>query len=159
MRGAGLPAFSAAARMEGPMWSSMVAGPVILDTLGAPAPCNSGFGDPVVLWDPLADRWILSEFSGTANALCVYVSQTANPVTGGWFAYTFFTPDFPDYPKYAVWPDAYYVGTNEGNAPPAYALDRARMLAGLSATFQRFTAPGLAGFGLGGQRRGEDSVR
>ena len=57
----------------------------------------------------------------------------------------FTTPTFPDYPKYAVWPDAYYVSSNETN-PTAYALNRTRMLSGLSATFQRFTAPSLSGF-------------
>jgi hypothetical protein len=126
---------------------SVVAGPFILDTLGSGGPCASGFGDPVVLYDPLADRWLLSEFSGGGANLCVYISQTKNPVSGGWFRYVFQTPNFPDYPKYAVWPDAYYVSTNESN-PAAYALDRNRMLQGLSATSQRFTAPDLSGFGF-----------
>jgi hypothetical protein len=126
----------------------VVGGPFELDTLGAPSPCNAGFGDPVVLYDSLANRWMLTEFASSGSNLCVYISQTPNPVSGGWFFYRFTTPSFPDYPKYAVWPDAYYVGTNEGNAPPAYALDRAKMLAGQPATFQRFTAPGLAGFGF-----------
>jgi hypothetical protein len=127
---------------------AVLAGPIILDTLGAPAPCNAGLGDPIVLWDPMANRWLLSEFSSSGNRLCVYISQTADPVSGGWFAYAFQAPSFPDYPHYAVWPDAYYVGTNEGNAPPAYALDRVRMLAGQPATSQRLTAPGLPGFGF-----------
>src|SRR5262249_11219481 len=48
--------------------------------------------------------------------------------------------------KYAVWPDAYYLTTNEPGDTPVYALDRAKMLAGLPATMQRFTAPALAGF-------------
>jgi hypothetical protein len=119
----------------------------VLDTLpGVPSPCNSGLGDPVVLYDPLADRWLLSEFSSSGNRLCVYISQTPNPVTGGWFVYQFQAPGFPDYPKYAVWPDAYYVTSNEGNSPPTYALDRVNMIAGLvPRPFQRFTAaPGLA---------------
>jgi hypothetical protein len=124
---------------------AVVAGPIILDTLGTGGACASGLGDPVVLYDSLADRWLVSEFAAGANALCVYVSQTNNPVSGGWFRYQFNTPNFPDYPKYAVWPDAYYVSTNE-SSPAAYALDRNRMLQGLSATSQRFTAPDLAGF-------------
>jgi hypothetical protein len=125
----------------------VVAGPFNLDTLGSGGQCANGFGDPVVLYDPLANRWLLSEFSGSGANLCVYVSQTSNPVTGGWFRYQFTTPNFPDYPKYAVWPDAYYVASNE-NSPAAYALDRNRMLQGLSATSQRFTAPDLGGFGF-----------
>ena len=53
----------------------------------------------------------------------------------------------PDYPKYAVWPDAYYITTNE-SSPANYAIDRAQMLAGSPATSQRFTAPALSGFGF-----------
>lgn len=124
---------------------SILAGPTFLNTLGAP-PCDNGGGDPMVLYDPMADRWLLSEFPPFPTMrLCVYISQTNDPISGGWFAYQFTTPNFPDYPKYAVWPDAYYVSTNE-SVPRAYALDRTRMLAGLSATAQRFAAPDLAGF-------------
>ncbi len=127
---------------------AILSGPFTLaSTLGGTGNCASGLGDPVVLHDHLADRWLLSEFSATANTLCVYISQTADPVAGGWYRYAFNTPDFPDYPKYAVWPDAYYVSTNE-NSPAVYALDRTKMLAGLAATSQRFTAPPIAGFGF-----------
>ena len=55
-------------------------------------------------------------------------------------------PSFPDYPKYGVWPDAYYVGANQSNA--AYALDRTAMLAGLPATFQRKGVPTLSELGF-----------
>jgi hypothetical protein len=122
-----------------------LAGPFILDTLGSGGACASGLGDPVVLYDPLADRWLLAEFSAGGNNLCVYISQSPDPISGGWFRYQFSTPNFPDYPKFAVWPDAYYVSTNENN-PAAYALDRNRMLQGLTATSQRFTAPPLGAF-------------
>jgi hypothetical protein len=98
-----------------------------------------------VLYDSLADRWLLSEFACEGNHLCVYISRTPDPVSGGWFLYDFRVPEFPDYPKYAVWPDAYYVSTNE-SSPAAYALERIQMLNGLPATFQRFTAPPLAAF-------------
>lgn len=128
---------------------TLLAGPTSLQTLWtAGGACAIGAGDPIVLYDRLADRWLMSEFASTGNHLCVYISRTADPVTGGWFLYDFTTPNFPDYPKYAVWPDAYYVSTNEATGPAVYALDRSRMLQGLSATFQRFTAPSLAGFGF-----------
>ncbi|HKQ63143.1 MAG TPA: hypothetical protein VJS92_17785 [Candidatus Polarisedimenticolaceae bacterium] len=124
-----------------------------LDSLGSGS-CASGFGDPVVIYDRQADRWLLSEFSGSGNHLCVYVSQTPNPVSGGWFAYDFTTPNFPDYPKYAVWPTdvnggagSYLVTSNDGG-PGVYALDRGKMLVGQPATFQRLTIPGLPGFGF-----------
>jgi hypothetical protein len=125
---------------------TLLAGPFTLSALGGGAKsCSRGLGDPIVLYDALAGRWLLSEFASRGNHLCVYVSKTGDPVSGGWWAYDFRTPSFPDYPKYAVWPDAYYVGTNE-NSSALYALDRARMLNGLSATFQRFTVADLSGF-------------
>ena len=126
----------------------VVAGPSMLSALwvGSDA-CTVGFGDGIVLFDQLASRWFMAEFADQSrgNHLCVYVSKTSNPVTGGWLNYDFTVGEFPDYPKYAVWPDAYYVSTNE-SAPAAYALDRTQMLAGLPATYQRFTASSLSGF-------------
>ena len=107
--------------------------------------CASGAGDPIVLYDQMAERWLLSEFSGVANVLCVYVSTTPDPTAAGWFAYAFTAPSFPDYPKYGVWPDAYYVSSNEGS-PAAYAMDRNSMLAGAPATIQRFSTSALSAF-------------
>ena len=93
---------------------SIAAGPVTLDSLGF-GNCAAGLGDPIVVYDPLANRWLMSEFSGTANRLCVYVSQTSSPL-GAWYVYEFTTPNFPDYPKYAVWNDACLIqgGTGHG---------------------------------------------
>ena len=90
-----------------------------VNSLGTGA-CSTGYGDPIALYDTLAGRWLLSEFGQTGNHLCVYVSLTDDP-TGSYYAYDFTTPNFPDYPKYAVWPDAYYVTTNETGAPAVYA--------------------------------------
>ncbi len=125
---------------------AVLVGPTGLDTLwSGGGPCRFGLGDPIVLHDGLADRWLMSEFSSSGSRLCVYISRTPDPVSGGWFLYAFNVPRFPDYPKYAVWPDAYYVSSNE-SGPAVYALDRNRMLNGLPATFQRFAAPRLSGF-------------
>jgi hypothetical protein len=122
--------------------------PILLDGLGS-GNCADGLGDPIVLYDHLADRWLLSEFSDTANVLCVCISATSDPTTGSWYAYEFSTPNFPDYPKYAVWPDAYYVTTNESGGPAVYAMERAQMLQGNAATMQRFAVPTtLSGFGF-----------
>ncbi len=118
----------------------------ILESLGSNQ-CASGLGDPILLFDNLANRWLLSEFSSAGNRMCVYISQTDDPVAGGWFAYNFQAPSFPDYPKYGVWPNAYYVGTNE-NTLGLYAFDRANMLAGNPATFVRMSTTDLAGFGF-----------
>lgn len=123
-----------------------------LDSLGS-GNCANGLGDPIVLYDRQADRWLLSEFSSSGNNLCVYISQTPNPVSGGWFAYAFTAPQFPDYPKYAVWPtdanggQGSYIVTSNEDGPVVYALPRGAMLAGGVATSQRFsTIPPLSGF-------------
>ena len=117
-----------------------------MDSLGS-GNCADGLGDPVVLYDRLADRWMLTEFSSNGNQLCVYISQTADP-TGSYYNYAFTAVhDFPDYPKYGVWPDAYYVGTNEGPSH-FYALDRNAMLTGAAATMQNFAGTNLSGFGF-----------
>ncbi|MDX1570651.1 MAG: hypothetical protein R3200_09215, partial [Xanthomonadales bacterium] len=113
-----------------------------------PACRDSGAGDPIVLYDELAGRWLLTEFTSEGpNRLCVYVSRTGDPISGGWFSYDFQAPSFPDYPKYGVWPDAYYVGTNEG-VPAVYALERTKMLLGQAARMMRSAATGLSGFGF-----------
>ena len=125
---------------------TVAAGPFTLEGLGSGGACASGNGDPIIVFDQLASRWLLSEFSSSGNNLCVYISATSNPVTTTWARYAFVPPGFPDYPKYGVWPDAYYVGANQNNA--VYALDRTKMLAGLPATFQRFGVPGLAELGF-----------
>ena len=106
----------------------------------------SGLGDPIVLYDALADRFVMSEFSSSGNRLIVAVSTTSDP-TGTWYAYSFTAPGFPDYPKYAVWNGMYIVTTNE-STPAIYALQRDRMLLGLSATSQRFTAPSYPTIGF-----------
>ena len=123
----------------------------VLDSLGSSF-CAGGFGDPIVLHDQFSDRWLLSEFSTSGNNLCVYISQTSGPVTGGWFAYGFTAPSFPDYPKYGIWPTdanggqgSYIVTANDGG-PGIYALDRGAMLSGSPGTYQRVTIPGLPGF-------------
>lgn len=125
---------------------SLVTGPINMETLGS-GNCASGAGDPIVLFDDMAQRWMLSEFSSSGNNLCVYISKTSDPVSGGWYAYAFASPTFPDYPKYGVGVDAYYVGTNE-SSPTVYALNRTAMLSGASANFVRLTVPKLAGFGF-----------
>jgi hypothetical protein len=124
-----------------------------LDNLGS-GYCASGLGDPIVLYDRLADRWLISEFSAGGNRLCVYISQTNDPVSGGWYNYNYQAPSFPDYPKYAVWPtdanggDGSYIVTANDGGRGSYALDRGAMLSGAPGTYLRFTTPGLSGFGF-----------
>jgi hypothetical protein len=115
-------------------------------------------GDPIVNFDAAAQRWVITQFAVTPSAApffeCVAVSQTAD-ATGAYNRYAFSYNDFPDYPKFAVHPDAYYFTFNVFNAAltafvgsRACAYDRARMLQGLSATQQCFTLPATGDFGL-----------
>jgi hypothetical protein len=111
-------------------------------------------GDPVVLWDKLAQRWFVSQlaYNRTQAALCLAVS-TSSDATGSFNRYAFSTgTNFPDYPKYSVWPDAYY-GTNNLYGPRNYlgaepcAFNRAAMLSGKKATAVCMTpVPGSFGF-------------
>ena len=96
-------------------------------------------GDPVVIYDQLADRWLLTQFTSAVPYLeCVALSQTSDP-TGSYYRWSIATGNgnnFPDYPKAAMWPDAYYFSTREfaGGSTfvgvGAYALDRAQALVG-----------------------------
>jgi hypothetical protein len=99
--------------------------------------CADNSGDPIVLHDQLANRWILTQFTtaGPTFYNCVAVSTSPDP-TGSYFRYAFSTGvNFPDYPKYGVWPNAYFLTTREfGPATFAgigvYALERRRMIQG-----------------------------
>ena len=91
-------------------------------------------GDPIVLYDQLADRWLLTQFSDSAGPgffNCVALSTSSNPL-GTYFRWAFMTPSFPDYPKYGVWSNAYLISTREVNASQigAIGVDRAAMIAG-----------------------------
>jgi choice-of-anchor B domain-containing protein len=111
--------------------------PFDLGTLWSSGNCTSNAGDPIPLYDSLADRWLLSQFAGPSH-MCIAISQTADPL-GSYHLYTFNVGSFPDYFKFGVWPDAYYMSANEASYT-AYAFDRAKMLVGdVTATFQKFT--------------------
>lgn len=87
-------------------------------------------GDPILLFDKEAKRWIITEFASPQdNTLLWAISETEDPL-GSYFIYDFQTPNFPDYPKYGIWPEAYVVGTNELPSVPVYAVERQKMLAG-----------------------------
>jgi hypothetical protein len=115
---------------------TLLTSPFNLGTLWSSGNCASNAGDPIVLYDAQANRWLLSQFASPSH-MCVAVSQTPDP-TGAYFTYTFSVGSFPDYFKFGVWPDAYYMSANE-NTYTAYAFNRANMLTGAPATFQKFT--------------------
>ena len=112
--------------------------------------CRGNDGDPIVLYDSYADRWLITQFTIPANPnnhQCVAISKTPDP-TGQYFIYDFVMPNnkFNDYPKFGVWPDGYYMTNNQFNqagtaflGTGVFAYDRAKMLAGdPSATFIYF---------------------
>ncbi len=98
-------------------------------------------GDPIVQYDQLADRWVLTQFavSGQPYTQCVAVSTSPDP-TGTYHRYAFsYERSFNDYPKMGVWPDGYYITYNmfrngrsfTGNT--VCAFERDKMLIGASA--------------------------
>lgn len=109
-------------------------------------------GDPIVLHDQLADRWLISQFAvtypGTDFWQCIAVSQTSDP-TGSWHRYAYqWTTSAPhklnDYPHFGIWPDGYYMTVNQffgdqsGWAGLGVAIfDRVQMLTGGAATMQK----------------------
>ncbi len=124
--------------------------------------CNgNSFGDPVVIHDALADRWILTHFAfaldGTGNPVspfyeCFAVSKSSDPVAGGWWLYALrMDPGgtgappvgtLNDYPKFGIWTDCLYMSANEFSMPSgafagtAFAsLSRSDMYAGAPLTW------------------------
>lgn len=128
-------------------------GPVQINTLwsGFGGLCQAdNDGDPIVVFDSIANRWLITQFAVTnANPnffQCIAVSTTSDP-TGSYNRYSFSYPNFPDYPKFGLWPDAYYGTFNMFNAAgtsflgaQVCAFDRTSMLNGASATQQCFNA-------------------
>lgn len=90
-------------------------------------------GDPMVVYDKAADRWVLSQLSIRSRPYlqCIAIS-TSSDATDTFYRYAFEITTFPDYGKLGVWPDAYYMGFNSG-PNPVCAFDRAAMLQGLNA--------------------------
>ncbi|WP_309570202.1 hypothetical protein, partial [Deinococcus sp.] len=120
---------------------SVLMGPAKLGDLwtGFAVPdCSDNSGDPVVVYDQLVDRWILSQFTtrGAPDYYnCVAVSVTGDP-TGAYYRYAFTSGvNFPDYPKYGVWTDSYILTTREFGPTTeygigVYALEKNKMIAG-----------------------------
>lgn len=134
---------------------AVLAGPVNGNALftGVGGFCeSSNRGDPILQYDRLADRWILSQFAFNISGgnpvapylQCIAVSTTGSP-TGTYYRYSVafssVSPDgFNDYGKLGIWNDGYYTSYNIFGGSPAgintgVALcvsDRAKMLVGNS---------------------------
>jgi hypothetical protein len=141
--------------------ATSVLGPANINTLwnGFGGACQlQNSGDPIVLFDKAANRWLISQFTANVNGgsyfQCVAVSQTAS-ATGGYFRYAFAVPGgfFGDYPHFGVWTDAYYMmahaftSSSGGFVAGLFAaMDRTKMLAGnASATWQVIQDPSEGG--------------
>lgn len=87
-------------------------------------------GDPIVMYDKFADRWFLSQFQQNGNKILIAISQTNDPL-GSYYTYSFSLTNFPDYPKYSIWADGYYMSANEnGNDNAVVVFERDKMLTG-----------------------------
>ena len=94
-------------------------------------------GDPIVLFDRLANRWVMSQFAVPSSpySQCIAISTTSDAM-GTYNRYEFQYQDFNDYGKFGVWPDGYYASFNmfgsdnrfQGSKVCAY--DRTKMLSG-----------------------------
>lgn len=93
---------------------------------------STSFGDPIVLYDQLADRWIVSGFGNlqVSNDLLFGVSETSDP-TGAYNVYSYTFSSLPDYPHYSVWHDGYYGTINLGGfSSLGVVMERDVMIAG-----------------------------
>ncbi len=105
-------------------------------------------GDPIVFYDHFADRFVITQFSNTPDGFLVAVCQGSDPVNDKWYTYRFNTDAFPDYPKFSIWSDGYYVTTNKnqnaiGDNEVVYVMERDKMLIGdESAKMIGFPLPG-----------------
>src|SRR4051812_31128506 len=121
------------------------AGNTLFQALGGVCASHND-GDPVVSYDILAGRWVLSQFavggpSGSYSHQCVAVSTTSDAL-GDYNLYDFVTDttNFIDYPHTGVWPDGYYMSAHVFNsagtsylAGRVYVFERDKMIAGLPA--------------------------
>ena len=106
---------------------------------------GSNSGDPIAFYDAEADRYVITAMA--QGFLQLAISQTGDPINDGWHTYSIQTPGtsgLPDYPKYSIWSDGYYVSVN-ANANDFYVLERDKIINGdQSASIQGSTVPGMA---------------
>ena len=113
--------------------------------------CQDGYAyDPVVLYDRMADRWVIAEAYGQIAhpvappaGVCVAVSSSGDPL-GTWYRYAYQlsigATDWIDYPKWGTWSDGYYMVANTQESVRPFVFDRAAMLQGRDAAYQSFSA-------------------
>ena len=128
---------------------SSLAGPTSIQTLFNPlgGVCASTFGDPIVLYDRAADRWLISMIGGSgAFGECIAISKTNDP-TGAYFLFAYsFGNNLNDYPKLSTWATAsnsaylatydIFVNGQSFGGSDLCGFDRTKLLAGNSLAAQ-----------------------
>jgi hypothetical protein len=110
-------------------------------------PNSQNSGDPIVMYDEYADRWFVSQFQTGNDDIVIAISQTSDPL-GAWYQYAFSNAEFPDYPKFSVWPDGYYMTSNKGGEN-AVVYEREKMIAGDPTARQvQLFIPNIESFGF-----------
>ncbi|HBG71679.1 MAG: hypothetical protein A2W93_06790 [Bacteroidetes bacterium GWF2_43_63] len=112
---------------------------------------SSNAGDPIVMYDKFADRWFLSQFAdpygSTPNNIYIAISQTNDP-TGNYYTYTYTSDDFPDYLKFSIWHDGYYMTSNQ-STDKIHVFERTAMLVGNTSarmTYSNFSTGSVSSF-------------
>ncbi len=117
-----------------------------IGSLWSPATANNG--DPIIMYDRYADRWFISQFgTSTDRKIYIAISQTNDP-TGAYYTYTFVSPQFPDYLKFSIWQDGYYMSSNQ-TTDRFFVFERDQMLIGnpsARAVSQTFATGPTGGF-------------
>jgi hypothetical protein len=117
-------------------------------------------GDPIVLYDEVADRWLMSQFALPNYPRgpfyqCIAVSTSGNPL-GSWNRYSYSFTKLNDYPKFGVWSDGYYMSINQFTCSVlgcswagegVVAFERSQMIAGGSARAVYFDMASNASLG------------
>jgi hypothetical protein len=126
-------------------------GNTIFSGFGGPCEARND-GDPVVLYDHLADRWLFSQFAmpnGYTGPFyqCIAISATPDPL-GDYYRYQYAFEKLNDYAKFGVWPDGYYLAINQYDAGSlgwggqgVAVFERAQMLQGKPARGLYFDDP------------------
>lgn len=132
---------------------NLLKGPVLINSLfgGLGGLCAStNGGDPIVLWDKIAGRWLISQLaynsSFTQDNVCVAISRSAD-ATGAFNVYGFSFSHLTDYPKFGVWASSsasgqsdYYLSANLFSTAAYYgpvvcALNGSDMQSGAAARY------------------------
>lgn len=94
------------------------------------SPTTDNMGDPIVMYDKYADRWFLSQFGDDGVNSYAYIAiSTSDDPTGTYYTYSFVISEFPDYLKFSIWSDGYYMTFN-GSSSRVYCFERNEMING-----------------------------